>query len=210
MKRSIIILILIFFFCPVFAGDQPVSIRIQSVYMNPNTGSWDQTMNWEIKSDNGRLFTVWNVQTDTAVAELEYDNGRLQQIKKQLNSGNAFTDIVDSEKNAVYLSDGYPVPIDDVNPTSLTDEQHIVRKKAGGMTFSTILQKTVTAISPDSPQVSAMINPSLKGLISGNLNMITLSKNGQLLVRQLWQPGDHWWIYEETPARKSWRVNTSF
>lgn len=37
------------------------------------------------------------------------------------------------------------------------------------------------------------------------IRMINL-RNGEHIARQLWVPGDAWWLYEETPYRRSWRL----
>jgi hypothetical protein len=38
--------------------------------------------------------------------------------------------------------------------------------------------------------------------------MVTVTdEKGRLVVRQLWPAGGAWWIYEETPLRRSWLID---
>lgn len=109
-------------------------------------------------------------------------------------------------KDGVLLMSGFPVPCDVLpfpekggGALSLAQE-----RKAGDKVF----QKTIKVIRANADLETAQKNGWVEDDFQGALEWLRAEDaNGELLVRQLWSPDHpHWWIYEETPHRRSWRV----
>ncbi|MBC2714674.1 MAG: hypothetical protein HF978_05125 [Desulfobacteraceae bacterium] len=81
-----------------------------------------------------------------------------------------------------------------------------VRRQAGGQTFVDRVQVESMEISPKDAVQKGWLPGDAQSF--GRLVMIQAVnlRTNALLVKQLWAPGDDWWIYEETPTRQSWRV----
>jgi hypothetical protein len=105
------------------------------------------------------------------------------------------------------LVPGFPAP-SDVLPLSELDSGKIYQEKvaAGGRVFSKRYRvewssfdiseaKAMGWIKADDPGASALI-------------MVTVTdEKGKPLVRQLWPIDGLWWLYEETPLRRSWLMD---
>ncbi|MFH0813667.1 MAG: hypothetical protein V2A69_12645, partial [Pseudomonadota bacterium] len=80
-----------------------------------------------------------------------------------------------------------------------------IKKKTGGAVFSYQAEREITGVSFAQALQDEMIPEAMKNDVSGKaLKLITVKKNDQFTVKQLWAEGIPWWIYEETPYRKSW------
>ncbi len=81
-----------------------------------------------------------------------------------------------------------------------------IRSQAGGRTFVDRLRISSRPVSAGSARESGWLR--IKGDAPQKLLLIEAvnPRNDELIVRQLWALGDAWWLYEETPFRRSWRL----
>ena len=142
------------------------------------------------------------------VIVLTYDpRGRLKQVEKRILRGNRFVEIEEHPQGPIVLSEGFPVPFDELSPLDESLNHVNIARKAGGLTFSYRVTREITGISPSDAVSSGMVDQAIATTIGEqNLRLITIRKAGALVVRQLWADGDVFWLYEETPVRRSWRV----
>ncbi len=104
------------------------------------------------------------------------------------------------------LVPGFPAPCD-VLPVGDISEQGLYqdRNEAGGSVFVKSYQVTTRPVTPAEAVDSGWINDTMPDV--GALVMVTATdKRGETVVRQLWPVNGAWWIYEETPIRRSWRI----
>jgi hypothetical protein len=113
------------------------------------------------------------------------------------------------QQGELLIAPGSPVPCDMLPLGFLTGQYasktYEVKRIAGGQTFMDGFQ--VDGVETDIAEARS------NGWLTGQnqpkrLVMITAvnARTGQLAVRQLWVPGDDWWVFEETPYRQSWRM----
>jgi hypothetical protein len=102
---------------------------------------------------------------------------------------------------------GYPVPCD-VLPVYQTEpeKEYLLYKKVGGTTFA----ERYIVKKEDTDPGSSIKNGWIKNeddADSMDLMTITVYDNDKnLVVMQLWKKNSAWWLYEETPYRRSWRI----
>lgn len=166
---------------------------------------------WIFRQESGSRICVSREGSDEPVIVLTYGpTGRLERVEKRILRGNRFVEIEEHPQGPIVLSEGFPVPFDDLSPFDERLTQANIVKKAGGMTFSYRVTREITGISPCDAVSSGMVDQAIAPTIGvQNLRLITIRKAGALVVRQLWADGDVFWLYEETPVRRSWRVSIS-
>ncbi|WP_373499495.1 hypothetical protein [Desulfococcus sp.] len=135
-----------------------------------------------------------------------------------------------SSENGLFILPGYPAPVN-VLPVhqAETEKFYDEKRTAGGRVFVRRYRVFFEAVSretalkngwltegsgPDgaktaAPSASAL--PENKGPSNPPepllLRMVTVEDDSKTaVVRQLWRDGDSWWIYEETPFKRSRRV----
>jgi hypothetical protein len=81
-----------------------------------------------------------------------------------------------------------------------------IRRQAGQSTFVDHFQIDCLTVTSADALAHGWISESLGD--AGTLVMVGVTnlKTGENVSRQLWVPGDFWWLYEETPYRRSWRL----
>ena len=104
----------------------------------------------------------------------------------------------------ILLVPGFPAPCD-VLPVGRQDSGGVYdeRVEAGGRVFLRSYQVSFAAFSVGEAKAQGWIrveDPGNAGLI-----MITITdEKGRPVVKQLWPADGSWWLYEETPLRRSW------
>jgi hypothetical protein len=104
------------------------------------------------------------------------------------------------------LVPGFPAP-SDVIPVGEINEGRVYQEKseAGGRMFTRSYRLSANASSVGEAKAMGWIRgeePGMSGLI-----MVTVTdEKGRLVVRQLWPADGSWWLYEETPLRRSWLI----
>ncbi|MCX5823848.1 MAG: hypothetical protein NTY86_10180 [Deltaproteobacteria bacterium] len=101
---------------------------------------------------------------------------------------------------------GFPAPCD-VLPVGQGDRERAYgeRIEAGGRVFSKSYRVSFAAFSVADAKATGWIRteePVKAGLI-----MVTVTdEKGRPVVKQLWPADGTWWLYEETPLRRSWLI----
>jgi hypothetical protein len=106
----------------------------------------------------------------------------------------------------ILLVPGFPAPCD-VLPVGQEDGGAVYeeRSEAGGRVFSKSYHVALKAFSVSEAKAMGWIrveDPGITGLV-----MVTVTDGKERpVVKQLWPADASWWIYEETPLRRSWLV----
>ena len=206
------ILWLAFASVPSIAGEQQTQrIQVRSEYRTSHSSPWGGEIRWRFErtASDERSVRV-NDNSDHSYVLAYSNDDRLKEVVRirSEKDGRKTTEPVDISKAGPYrLSDGYPLPFDDLDADNENDDAVTMKKSAGGVSFAFPLTRKVEALSMDKAISEAMIPPSFKERHpEKRLLMISMLKKGSLMVRQLWVVGEDWWRYEETPFRRSWRV----
>jgi len=107
----------------------------------------------------------------------------------------------------ILLLPGFPAPCD-VLPVGQGDRggTYGERIEAGGRVFSKSYRVSFTAFAVADAKAMGWIrgeDPGAAGLIM----VAVTDEKGRPVVKQLWPADGPWWLYEETPLRRSWRIN---
>jgi hypothetical protein len=107
----------------------------------------------------------------------------------------------------ILLLPGFPAPCD-ILPVGQGDRggAYGERIEAGGRVFSRSYRVAFAVFTVADAKALGWIraeDPGTAGLI-----MVTVTdEKGRPVVKQLWPAGWSWWLYEETPLRRSWLIN---
>jgi hypothetical protein len=104
----------------------------------------------------------------------------------------------------ILLTPGFPAPCD-ILPVTQKDDGRVYQEKtgAGGRVFLRTARVSYRALGVDEARAMGWIREAGPGALE--LIMVTVfDETGRLVVRQLWPANGSWWIYEETPLRRSW------
>ena len=105
------------------------------------------------------------------------------------------------------LVPGFPAPCD-VLPVGRQDGGGVYeeRSEAGGRVFSKSYRVSFDAFSVGEAKAKGWIrveDPGKTGLIM----VAVTDEKGRSVVKQLWPADGSWWLYEETPLRRSWLIH---
>jgi hypothetical protein len=105
------------------------------------------------------------------------------------------------------LLPGFPAPCD-VLPVGRGDSGRVYeeRTEAGGRVFARSYRVSVDAFSVDVARAKGWIRAEDPGK-AGLIMVAVTDDKGRPVVKQLWPADGSWWIYEETPLRRSWLIN---
>jgi hypothetical protein len=105
------------------------------------------------------------------------------------------------------LVPGFPAPCD-VLPVGERDEGRVYQEKseAGGSVFTRRYLVSSAAFCVAEAKARGWIREEAPG-ISGLIMVTVTDEKGRLAVRQLWPADGSWWLYEETPLRRSWLIH---
>jgi hypothetical protein len=185
------------------------AVRIFSEYKAFNDSAPPRTQVWkvvpEVATDSAvrlRFFTEAAAETN-AVCEIELppvDYAGEIRWKGIGKSGEK------ESETGLLLAPGFPAPCD-VLPIGEEDEREYQEKtEAGGSVFIRTYQVSSATFSLEEANEKGWIKAETKGI--SELILVTVTdEKGQLAARQLWAPGGSWWLYEETPLRRSWRID---
>jgi hypothetical protein len=106
---------------------------------------------------------------------------------------------------------GAPIPCDVLPVVKLfsTDAPVLyeVRQEAGGRTFVERIQVSRVAVTYEEAKNHGWVKiPEIDVKTAFYLIKAVNLRTGELMVQQLWADGHSWWMYEETPYRRSWQV----
>ena len=105
------------------------------------------------------------------------------------------------------LAPGFPAPCD-VLPVGEKDEGRVYQEKtqAGGSVFIRRYLVSTEVFTVTEAKARGWIKGEESG-ISGLIMVTVTDEKGRLAVRQLWPADGSWWLYEETPLRRSWLIH---
>jgi len=186
----------------------PYPLVVESMYRDSETQSWDRQVRWIFERVGDHSVQVTAQGSPNPVLRIEYDNaGNLRGVKRRLNWPKQ-EEIILPAGQPILLSHGYPVPYDFICPFDDSVNTAVLRKKSGGVCFAQHVRRKVEQMTLEQALANHMIaQDGVSNLPPGcALRLVSVWREDHLLVKQLWCEGDHWWIYEETPFRKSWRL----
>ncbi len=190
------------------ASGEPVGIRIKSVYFDPVNHKWSEPVIWIFSRSNENLIEVSGGIDKDIIVKLSYDNNnRLIKVERKNQNEKSKYDIFDYSKSSIVLSDGFPVPYDYLGSYDDLSPEAVMKKRAGGVKFSIRFARNIRNVDIDFAQKENMVNSDMaKRFEDSGLKLITIKRDGKIVAKQLWPENFSWWIYEETPFRKSWLI----
>lgn len=212
MKRILLVLTVFSALILAFRVQAEISpaIRIRSVYKTNVGTDFGNETKWIFEKTDANQIEVKREGSVDSILSLFYDdNGRLERVLNHISKERSGRQLetLRTPNASFFLSDGFPVPYDDLNFQDLTVKETVYEKQAGGMTFAFTVQRKTDEITVDEAiQLKMISKEQCSKLQNSNLTLLSLFKGKQLLVKQLWCFGDAWWLYEETPYRRSWRM----
>lgn len=118
------------------------------------------------------------------------------------------------KKEDLLIIPGYPAPCDILPVRRIFQQQREgpplrfpVKRRIGGQVFADELAIRLSPVSTEEAVSQGWLKHSANDIPMDlyAVEAVNLRKD-QVLSMQLWQPGADWWLYEETPSRRSWRV----
>jgi len=104
----------------------------------------------------------------------------------------------------ILLAPGFPAPCD-ILPVGMQDSDGVYeeRVEAGGRMFLKSYRVSFDIVSVGEARAMGWIRVDDPG--AAGLTMVTvIDEKGRPVVKQLWPDDGSWWLYEETPLRRSW------
>ncbi len=111
--------------------------------------------------------------------------------------------------NGILLIQGYPAPCDILTGAPANGEPYKIKamETAGGQAFVSSFDITQTSVTPGLAKANGWIRDFDQGKFDFLTMIIVKNSRGNIVLKQLWPENRGWWIYEETPYRKSWLVD---
>ena len=186
------------------------SATVTSSYYIARTGTWGSKVSWNFIKSAEHEISVYKDDTGEPVMILSYGStGKIELVRKRLARGDGFVEISEKVSGDIVLSSGFPVPYDQLLPyEEITGSGSILLKKnIAGLTFSSPLTEKIVPLTTARAMTAEMIDQQVADRIGNKqLRLLVILQNDELVVRQLWAAGDDFWLYEETPERKSRRL----
>lgn len=182
---------------------------VRSLYLDSASGQWTQRTEWLFQDDGAGNIAVGKPPGTEPLLVLGYDSaGLVIMITKRLQRGGRFIEIKEVVEGTIVLSAGFPVPYDQLGGGAADTADLQVKNSVGGVIFSAPVSREVSPLAAAEAQALGMLTPEAAGETVGQgLTLLSVMKAGRLEVRQLWRAGEPFWLYEETPTRKSWRTS---
>lgn len=181
------------------------SFSVRSLYLDATSGKWEREITWVFNVKDSTCTSVSRGNRTEPDITIHYlPDGRLAALEDHLSGSHLSTEARGG--NNIVLSWGFPVPYDYLAPFDDNIREVVIKREAGGVTFSHSMTRDIRDIGIDEALSEKMIASTAKGFYSERLRLITIKRKGNLVVRQLWSAGGPWWLYEETPFRRSWLV----
>ena len=178
---------------------------VRSLYLDSISNKWEKEITWIFNVKDSTCITVTKENRTEPDLTIRYlPDGLLEEVEDHVSGIHRNRQ---AKGDKIVLSWGFPVPYDYLAPFDDSISEAVIKKEVGGAIFSCKVTREIQNIGIDEAFSENMIAPNIaKTICLERLRLITIKRNGNLVVRQLW-PGDgSWWVYEETPHRKSWLV----
>ncbi|MEW6077226.1 MAG: hypothetical protein AB1724_05415 [Thermodesulfobacteriota bacterium] len=205
-----VILTMIAIECPADFYRTGTAASIASEYTAMNDASPPQTQVWKVMPESaadGSMslgFFMEAVAGAQAVCEVILPPSGADGLIRWRGPQNAEK----TSDTGLLLCPGFPAPCD-IIPIDARDDgrmyQEIIR--AGDSAFTRTYTISSETVSIDEARTNGWIRAGSPN-VAGDLVMVRVNDDrGRLAVRQLWPANGSWWIYEETPQRRSWLLN---
>jgi hypothetical protein len=195
--------------CPAFPYRPAAAVSIQSEYSAFKSSARPNTQVWRVVPETGpagatilRFFLEATAEA-TALCEIRLPApGAPGEIQW---SGAAKTGQKKTGRGILLLP-GFPAPCD-VLPVGTKDSSAVYTEKteAGGRVFSKTYRVAVEAVSDDAAKAMGYLRAEVPGR-AGLVMVSVIDEAGRPVVKQLWPADGAWWLYEETPVRRSWLI----
>lgn len=192
------------FSCLHVASADETSISVRSLYLDSISNKWEKEIIWVFNVKDSACITVTRGNRTEPDLTIRYlPDGLLEEVEDHVSGIHRNRQ---AKGDKIVLSWGFPVPYDYLAPFDDSISEAVIKKVVGGAIFSYRLKREISYISLNQAMAEGMVDGEIAGDFAGKaLRLITVRKAGNLMVRQLWPEGASWWVYEETPHRKSWR-----
>ena len=151
-----------------------------------------QLLNFYTATSEGNLLCRFTFQDDGTTTWQKTDKGLPQPIRQ-----------------ALFLSPGFPLPVD-ILPVASQVEQtknYEIQTTSGGRIFKNSYTVEISEVLLDSAMENGWIKKEVPLDTKFLLFSVTTTQQ-KIISKQLWPVGGEWWLYEETPFRKSWRIDS--
>jgi hypothetical protein len=114
-------------------------------------------------------------------------------------------------RDGLLIAPGYPVPCD-ILPMSLllggTKEPltYDVKRTAGGVTRADQVRVEISPVKMEEAVQNGWVQQNFQTADSLWMVQAIDVRTNVMMVRQMWSSSGSWWLYEETPHRRSWQV----
>lgn len=190
-----------------YSPTSPIVIKTQILEGLIDARKRPVTMTYTATCETGptmRPTLAWHLGPDSSgevLARITIDAERLHIQKKNSPRG-------ESINGVIYLADGYPVPIDilPVNQEAAV-QKYNMEQQGGNRVFLTPYTVSITPISVAAAVEKGWVNAQDFQAVEVSFHLVSAKKaSGKIAARQLWPEDGEWWVYEETPFRRSWRL----
>jgi hypothetical protein len=191
-------------FSPQGLSADRASFLVLSQYRDPVSHQWGEEIAWTFQVEDPHRITVTRHKNAEPVITISYSpEGPVERVEEHISGLQARGRRAGGDQ--IMLSWGFPVPYDWLAPHDEGMQEAVIKKRAGGTVFSYRVTREITYVSIDEAMARGMIHEQHAEALRGRaLRLITVYRGGSLMVMQLWPDGASWWLYEETPHRRSW------
>lgn len=185
------------------------SLTLTSEYAGFNDTAPPHTQIWQVvpttAADTGvtlRFFPVKALEPEPVCEIFLPPTGGIGNIRLKKTA----EDTEVTTTSGLLLTDGFPAPCD-ILPVEGDHEGRLFQqtRRAGGSVFTRNYRITKENFSLDDAHVNGWIR--YKAALPSTLIMVTVEdEQGRMATRQLWPVDGDWWLYEETPLRRSWLI----
>ena len=186
------------------------NVEIETLYFKNDGETITNKQIWQVivKSEGDNTVILEFIQSggdlSTSLCEviIEKEDGERRIVwksndgKKELHGNNGFLPV-----------GGYPVPCDMLPVYQKEPEkEYVLYKKVAGATFAERYTVKIENVDAKTAQNNGWIKSDGN---TDSLDFMTVSaynSDKKPVVKQLWEKNSDWWLYEETPYRRSWRI----
>lgn len=159
---------------------------------------------WDANSDGTEVATLFQKDSEKPICRLVRRKAEKNTVVEYMVPEKTPNEGVDG----LALSPGFPAPCDAFpRHQSETEKTYRTTTVAGGRTFEKRYHVVREEIAKDAAIKKGWIRPTVP-LKGDTLRMWTVRDDKRRIVgRQLWAEKQGLWLYEETPYRRSWRLD---
>jgi hypothetical protein len=184
-------------------------IEVLTVYSNDPDNTTPKKEEWRIipvETGNNSVtleFCSKRKQNSAAICRVSIQRNHPQNTISWQGIGNSQQ--LSGEEGFLIIP-GYPAPCD-ILPVSQKEKNknYIIRNMVGGQIFVDQYEVSVDSISVETARQNGWID-SGKADPEKIVQVTVRNEKKETVLIQLWPVNGVWWIYEETPHRKSWAL----